>query len=104
MSFWLFDPRIKLINLRYKNALQQFLLNGRTKLSSLTLLYYFAPACALINGIFILIFELKGLQRRGSSGIGVEVFLANGVLCFALNIASVTVVSIHRVYHQTPFD
>ncbi|KAH8598348.1 triose-phosphate transporter family-domain-containing protein [Bisporella sp. PMI_857] len=77
----------------YKNALQQFLLSGKTKMSSMTLLYYFAPACTVMNAFWILIFELKGLQEKGAkSGIGMEVWLLNGFICFGLNIASVTVI------------
>lgn len=77
----------------YKNALQQLLLSGQTRMSSMTLLYYFAPACTGMNAIWMLIFELKGLQQKGAGGISPGVWLANGLLCFALNIASVTVVS-----------
>lgn len=76
----------------YKNALQQFLLSGQTRMSSMTLLYYFAPACTVINAFWILVFELDGLQQKGSSGINPSIWLANGILCFALNIASVTVI------------
>lgn len=81
----------------YKNALQQFLLSGKTKMSSMTLLYYFAPACTLINTLWIIVFEAEGLRKRGDSGIGPGTFLMNGCLTFALNIASVTVVCLHRV-------
>lgn len=78
----------------YKNALQQSLLGGKTKMSSMTLLYHFAPACTAINAFYILLFEYSTLQTRKPSNIGPLVFLANGLLTFALNIASVTVVSI----------
>jgi len=78
----------------YKNALQQFLLNGKAKMSSMTLLYYFAPACTAINSLCILIFEMEGLEKSHEIGIPAWVFLANGLLCFGLNIASVTVVCI----------
>jgi len=76
----------------YKNALQQLLLTGQTRMSSMTLLYYFAPACTGINAFWVLVFELKGLQQEGTGGISPRIWLANGFLCFALNIASVTVV------------
>lgn len=78
----------------YKNALQQFLLSGKTQMSSMTLLYYFSPACTLINLFWIIAFEMEPLQLRGGLGLNPWVFLANGALCFALNIASVTVVRI----------
>lgn len=77
----------------YKNALQQSLLGGKISMSSMTLLYYFAPACTLINAFYILCFEYSELQTRTPAHIGPLVILANGCLTFALNIASVTVVS-----------
>ena len=77
----------------YKNALQQSLLGGKSQMSSLTLLYYFAPACAVINAIYILLFELTALKTARPSRIGPLIFLANGILTFGLNFASVTVVS-----------
>ncbi|KAH8752698.1 triose-phosphate transporter family-domain-containing protein [Hyaloscypha sp. PMI_1271] len=76
----------------YKNALQQSLLGGKSQMSSLTLLYYFAPACAVINAIYILLFELTALKTARPSGIGPLIFLANGILTFGLNFASVTVI------------
>ena len=82
----------------FKNALQQFLLNGKTKMSSLTLLFYFAPACAVVNALWIVVFEWRGLmegpKEAGKQWPGLGIFLMNGVATFALNIASVTVVSI----------
>ena len=77
----------------YKNALQQHLLGGKARMSSMTLLYYYAPACTVINAFYILYFEYSALKTRKSAGIGPLVFLANGCLTFALNLASVTVVS-----------
>lgn len=79
----------------YKNALQQSLLTtGQTRMSSITLLYYFAPACTIINAVWVLVFELQGLQLKGRSGISPVIWFSNGFICFALNIASVTVVSL----------
>jgi hypothetical protein len=78
----------------YKNALQQSLLGGKAQMSSMTLLYYFAPACTIINTFYILLFEYSALTTAGPTGIGPWVFLANGFLTFALNLASVTVVSL----------
>ena len=78
----------------YKNAMQQSLLGGKTKMSSMTLLYYFAPACTVINAFYILIFEYAALQIRQPANISPLVILANGFLTFGLNIASVTVVSL----------
>ncbi|KAH8749851.1 triose-phosphate transporter family-domain-containing protein [Hyaloscypha sp. PMI_1271] len=76
----------------YKNALQQYLLIGESKMSSITLLYYFAPACTVINGVYILCFEFRNLSIARPSGIQPWVFLVNGVLTFGLNIVSVAVI------------
>lgn len=77
----------------YKNALQQYLLGGKLKMGSLTLLYYFAPVCTAINACYILIFEAAALRVDHTHHIGLWTLLANGVLTFGLNIASVAVVS-----------
>jgi hypothetical protein len=82
----------------YKNALQQVLLGGKSKLSSMTLLYYFAPSCTVINAVYILVFEYPALQTRAPSNIGPWVWVANGILTFGLNIASVAVVSVLRIH------
>ncbi|KAI9729518.1 MAG: hypothetical protein M1818_008490 [Claussenomyces sp. TS43310] len=76
----------------YKNALQQFLLTGKTKMSSLTLLYYFAPACTVLNMVCVLIFETRALRNRNAWTVGPWIFLFNGFLTFGLNIASVATV------------
>jgi hypothetical protein len=76
----------------YKNALQQILLGGTANLSSMTLLYYFAPACTVINAIYILLFEYSSLRVSQHSHISPLIWLANGFITFGLNIASVTVV------------
>ena len=80
----------------YKNALQQSLLSGKTNMSSMTLLYYFAPICTITNTVFILIFEVKALRETPPSNISPWIFLANGILTFTLNIASVNVVSTNK--------
>jgi hypothetical protein len=89
----------------YKNALQQLLLGGKSKLSPMTLLYYFAPSCTVINAVYILVFEYPSLQAREPSNIGPLVWVVNGILTFGLNIASVAVVSvlpIHDCFQYEP--
>lgn len=81
----------------YKNALQQFLLGGTRKMNSITLLYYFAPACTILNLACVIIFEIPKMQTVGFEGVSPWVFLVNGVLCFGLNLASIAVV-------RTPFS
>jgi len=63
-------------------------------MSSVTLLYYFAPACAVINAFYIMLFEFEALRTAKPSEVGLMVFLVNGCVTFGLNIASVAVVSL----------
>lgn len=86
----------------YKNALQQSLLGGKMNMSSMTLLYYFAPICTIFNFFFIVFFELDGLMRwhtqvadprEAGTDLNLWILLLNGALTFSLNIASVNVVS-----------
>ncbi len=77
----------------YKTALQQLTLSGKVNMSSLTLLYYFAPLCTMFSLVFVLVFEVSEIRARMPYQIGPLIFFANGVLTFALNIASVTAVS-----------
>ncbi|RDW64043.1 hypothetical protein BP5796_10545 [Coleophoma crateriformis] len=84
----------------YKNALQQSLLSGKLNMSSLTLLYYFAPICAVTNTFFIIFFERDAISdwqqqpsmADGGFSLNPGIFLLNGILTFALNIASVNVI------------
>jgi hypothetical protein len=81
----------------YKHALQQSLLAGKKKMSSLTLLYYFAPACAVFNFLFVLIFEAQALRSLSATPITKWTFLTNAILTFGVNVASVTIVSLFTV-------
>jgi len=76
----------------YKNALQQYLLGGKINMSSMTLLYYFAPVCTLTNTILIIILEARRLQASAPFAVSPRIFLANGLVTFSLNIASVQVI------------
>ncbi|KAL3420062.1 triose-phosphate transporter [Phlyctema vagabunda] len=83
----------------YKNALQQSLLSGKLNMSTMTLLYYFAPICVVTNSFFIYIFEWEhvvtwrqNVQPWQLQELNMGIFFLNGVTTFALNIASVNVI------------
>jgi hypothetical protein len=76
----------------YKNALQQYLLKGTGNMPPLTLIYYSAPACALINGLFVVGFEGTRIASVGTVIPSPAILLANGAFTFALNFASMAVV------------
>lgn len=76
----------------YRAALQQKLLVGRLKMSSIALLYYFAPICAIINCFGVLIFESKALGNRQPSQLTFSIFLANGVLAFTLHLLTLIII------------
>jgi hypothetical protein len=65
----------------------QVLLQG-LKMNPLVSLYYFAPVCAAINFVFLLVWEgfapFQNIQK-----VGLFVLLSNASVAFALNITSV---------------
>jgi hypothetical protein len=56
-------------------------------------LYYFAPACAVTNGLFTALVELPRLTMDDIYGLGPMVLLANAVVAFLLNVSGVLLVS-----------
>ena len=61
-------------------------------------LYYFAPVCAVMNGMVALLFEVPKLHLADIYRVGTPVFLANASLAFLLNVSVVFLVCSHRDY------
>ena len=57
-------------------------------------LYYFAPACAVINGVFTIFFELPKMGMTDIYNLGLITLLANTFIAFLLNVSVVLLVSI----------
>lgn len=72
----------------------QRLLNGSEyKMDPLVSLYYFAPVCALMNGIVALVWEVPKVSMAEIQYVGFGVLLANAVMAFCLNVSVVFLVS-----------
>lgn len=63
-------------------------------MSPLALLYYYAPVCALLNGLTAFIFEAPEFDWNDLNRVGVGMLALNGGLAFLLNLTSVLLVCI----------
>lgn len=68
---------------------QRILSSPEFKMDPLVSLYYYAPACAAINGFFTLFFELPTMGMDDIYRVGVFVLIANAAVAFALNVSVV---------------
>lgn len=56
-------------------------------------LYYFAPACAVMNAAVALVFEVPKLTMGDIYNVGIFVLIANALVAFLLNVSVVFLVS-----------
>jgi len=68
------------------------LLNGEKKMDALASLYYFAPICALFNGVLALVWEVPNITMNEVYAVGVWNFLANASVAFLLNVSVVLLI------------
>ncbi|KAI8816573.1 DUF250 domain membrane protein [Fimicolochytrium jonesii] len=61
-------------------------------MNPLTSLYYFAPICAVMNGVAFYIFEYPTLTSKYFAAVGAVNLVANGYVAFALNISLVLLI------------
>jgi hypothetical protein len=73
---------------------QKLLSSAEFKMDPLVSLYYFAPACAVMNGIVSLIIEVPNMTWADVEKVGYFVFLLNALVAFALNVSVVFLVSL----------
>lgn len=66
---------------------------GIAGMSPLVGLYYFAPACALLNGFVALLVEMPRFDVADLYRVGVSTLAVNSVVAFMLNVAGVFLVS-----------
>ena len=72
---------------------QRLLSSSEFKMDPLVSLYYFAPACAAMNGVVTLFFELPRMTLDDIYRVGVFILLANAIVAFLLNVSVVFLVS-----------
>lgn len=71
---------------------QRILSSPEFKMDPLVSLYYYAPACAAINGFFTLFLELPKMGMDDIYRVGVFVLIANAAVAFMLNVSVVFLV------------
>ncbi|KAI9801493.1 MAG: hypothetical protein M1833_002725 [Piccolia ochrophora] len=68
---------------------QKLLSSAEYKMDPLVSLYYFAPVCAVMNGLVSLVVEVPRLHMQDIYNVGLFVLLANALIAFALNVSVV---------------
>lgn len=67
------------------------------KMDPLVSLYYFAPACAILNGITALIFEVPRVTMTDIANVGYFAWVGSALVAFLLNVSAVFLVSLSAV-------
>jgi len=73
---------------------QRLLSSSEFKMDPLVSLYYFAPACAVMNGVVALVVEVPKVTMQDFYNVGLFVLLANAMVAFFLNVSVVLLVSV----------
>lgn len=68
---------------------QRLLSSAEFKMDPLVSFYYFAPVCAIMNGIASLVFEVPRLHLSDIARVGYFTLLANAMIAFGLNVSVV---------------
>ena len=68
---------------------QKLLSSAEFKMDPLVSLYYFAPVCALMNGVVALIMEVPSMTMDNVYQVGFLTLLANAMVAFLLNVSVV---------------
>lgn len=71
---------------------QRLLSSAEFKMDPLVSLYYFAPACAVMNGITALLVEVPKMSLADIQNVGYFPLIANAMVAFALNVSVVFLV------------
>jgi hypothetical protein len=72
---------------------ERLLSSAEFKMDPMVSLYYFAPVCALMNGIVALFLEIPSLSMAQIADLGFFTLLANAAIAFCLNLSVVFLVS-----------
>ena len=71
---------------------ERLLSSAEFMMDPLVSLYYFAPVCAIMNGVTSLIFEVPVMHMSDIYKVGFGVLLANAMVAFLLNVSVVFLV------------
>lgn len=71
---------------------QRLLSSAEFKMDPLVSLYYYAPACAVTNGIFTMFIEIPRITMGDIYGLGISTLVANAIVAFLLNVSVVLLI------------
>lgn len=71
---------------------QRLLSSAEFKMDPLVSVYYYAPACALVNGVVTLFVEAPRMTMDDFYSLGVFTLIANALVAFLLNVSVVLLV------------
>ena len=71
---------------------QRLLSSSEFKMDPLVSLYYFAPACAVMNGLTALVVEVPKMSLTDITNVGYVTLFANALVAFMLNVSVVFLV------------
>lgn len=71
---------------------QKLLSSAEFKMDPLVSLYYFAPVCAVMNGVTALFTEIPTMSMQAVYDVGFIVLIANAMVAFLLNVSVVFLV------------
>ena len=74
---------------------QRLLSSAEFKMDPLVSVYYYAPACAAVNGVVMLFMEAPRMTMDDIYSLGVITLIANAVVAFLLNVSVVLLVRLH---------
>lgn len=74
------------------NLVQALLSSAEFKMDPLVSVYYFAPVCAVMNGLVALIWEFPKVSMAEVYHVGLFTFFINGLCAFALNVSVVLLI------------
>jgi hypothetical protein len=84
------------------SMVERLLSSAEFKMDPLVSLYYYAPACAVMNGIICLFTELPILTMDDINRVGTFTLFANASIAFMLNVSVVFLVCQARCNHRPP--
>jgi hypothetical protein len=79
---------------------QRLLSSADFKMDPLVSLYYFAPICAVMNGVVAMVWEVPNASMADVYNVGFFTFFLNGLCAFMLNVSVVFLVSFISMTHQ----
>ena len=71
---------------------QRLLSSAEYKMDPLVSLYYFAPVCAVMNGLTALVLEIPGMTMNNIYSVGIPMLITNAMVAFLLNVSVVFLV------------